>query len=80
MSLAGAVNAEPGRRAPYLCDQQWRVVWLHNRQDLTFREIGQRLCIVPSTLKKQAGCFNHEVVIFLQPIEETYVVGGLLFY
>ena len=49
MSLAGGVSTEPRRKAPYLCDLQWRVVWLRISQDLTFREIGQRLCIAPST-------------------------------
>ena len=45
--MAG-VSAEPGRKT-YLCDLRWRVVWLRISQNLTFKKIGQRLCIAPST-------------------------------
>ena len=44
-----AASAEPGRKAPYSCDLRWRVVWQRITQDLSFRKIGQRLCIAPST-------------------------------
>ena len=48
MSLVGDVSAA-GREALYSCDLRWRVVWLHISQELTFREIGQKLCIARST-------------------------------
>ena len=69
MSLAGGVSTEPGRKAPYSCDLQWRVVWLRISQDLTFREIGQRHCIAPSTAHavfEETG----EVEPLKQPLKE----------
>ena len=72
MSLAASVSAEPGRKAPYSCDLRWRVVWLRISQDLTFREIGRRLCIAPSTAHAVYTRFEEtgEVEPLKQPLRE----------
>ena len=72
MSLVGCVSTEPGRKAPYSCDLRWRVVWLRISQDLTFREIGQRLCIAPSTAHAVFTRFEEtgEVEPLKQPLKE----------
>ena len=70
--MAGGFSAEPGRRAPYSCDLRWRVVWLRISQDLPFREIGQRLCIAPSTAHAVYTRFEEtgEVEPLKQPLRE----------
>ena len=54
------------------CDLRWRVVWLRISQDLTFREIGQRLCIAPSTAHAVFTRFEEtgEVEPLKQPLKE----------
>lgn len=40
---------EPGRRAPYSADLRWRIVWQRIAKELTFKQIGSRLGVSPST-------------------------------
>ena len=72
MSLAGGVSIEPRRKAPCSCDLRWRVVWLRISQDLTFREIGQRLCIALRTAHAVFTKFEEtgEVEPLKQPLKE----------
>ena len=67
------MSAEPGRKAPYSCDLRWRVVWLRISQDLGFRDIGQKLCIAPSTAHAVFTRFEEtgEVEPLKQPLREN---------
>lgn len=44
-----AFSAEPRRKIAYSADIGWRVVWQHISLSLTYKEIGKRLQIAPST-------------------------------
>ena len=42
--------AEPNRKAPYLSDMRWRIMWKKLGMDLTYRQIARNLSISIETL------------------------------
>ena len=64
-----ALSAEPARTTAYSADIGWRVVWQHMGMNMTYKQIGSRLQIAPSTAHRIFNRFKAtgDVVARRQP-------------